>query len=149
MDPPPKFVNKLLRASEKMEGGGRGFGVWDDLVRGCGVRGWGLGVYGLRARVWGLGGQISSGIVDAMLGAQPQGRDGKEVFSLRKVHANHRTGCSVPALLLSSAPLEQSRPPCRLQLMPYWEHIPTSVRGEEVYKSFVYGFAQVILNPKP
>ena len=33
-----------------------------------------------------------------------------------------------------------------LQLMPYWDHIPTAVRGEEVYKSFVYGFAQV---PKP
>mmetsp|Transcript_7389 Transcript_7389/g.16252 ORF Transcript_7389/g.16252 Transcript_7389/m.16252 type:complete len:415 (+) Transcript_7389:460-1704(+) len=30
------------------------------------------------------------------------------------------------------------------ELMPYWDHIPTAVRGEKVYKSFVYGFAQVI-----
>ena len=27
--------------------------------------------------------------------------------------------------------------------MPYWDHIPTSVRGSEVYKSFVHGWAQV------
>jgi hypothetical protein len=28
--------------------------------------------------------------------------------------------------------------------VPYWEHIPEHVRGTEVYKSFVYGHAEVV-----
>ena len=49
---------------------------------GFGVRGSWLGVYGVKGQGLGVGGRIFSATVDALLGAQPHGRDGKEVCSL-------------------------------------------------------------------
>jgi hypothetical protein len=47
-----------------------------------------------------------------------------------------------------AAPEFQSRTPLPSEDMewqvPLWEYIPQSVRGEEVYKSFVYGWIQVL-----
>ena len=106
---------------------------------------------GLSARHWRPGRDEEKEACELLLALLDPTQRAALVFGVLTPRQNHRLRFYTETkgdMARDAAPEFQSRTPLPSEDMewqvPLWDYIPQSVRGEEVYKSFVYGWIQVL-----